>query len=306
MTSAASRPRTRGFALVIVLWMLAMLAALAMSVAATGRVETQVAATDLASARARALSEAGVHHGIVRLLNQEEPGEVRVDGTPYVAAIAGAEVSVAIQDEGGRVDLNAAPPPALAGLFAAAGLDESQADALAGAVADYRDANDERHLNGAEAGDVAQAGWPHPPKNAPFDTIAELRRVLGMTRDLYDTIAPVITVHSNRSSINPATAPRLALLAVPGVTEETIEALMEARETDFGQAAALVAGQEGAAAGAVGGPVYAIRAAASADGARYVSEGIVWITGDDDRPFWILGWRAPAADDAEAETDDEE
>ncbi|HMM26614.1 MAG TPA: type II secretion system protein GspK, partial [Pseudoxanthomonas mexicana] len=53
-------------------------------------------------------------------------------------------------------------------------------------------------VGGAEDGDYAAAGRPYGAKDAPFETIAELEQVLGMTPDLYARLEPFLTLYSGR------------------------------------------------------------------------------------------------------------
>ena len=64
-------------------------------------------------------------------------------------------------------------------------LDEPSAARLVDAIGDWKDADDLRRPNGAEAADYQAAGSPYLPANALFETVPELQRVLGMTPALY-------------------------------------------------------------------------------------------------------------------------
>src|SRR5688500_11875004 len=57
------------------------------------------------------------------LLDPVTEGRWREDGAVQVLALAGGEVVVSVQDEGGQIDLNAGPAPLLEGLLRAAGHD---------------------------------------------------------------------------------------------------------------------------------------------------------------------------------------
>lgn len=78
--------------------------------------------------------------------------------------------------QGGLLDLHHAPPALLAAL---PGLDE----AVAAAIADWRDVDETPLDGGAERGDGAYTGaaTPYAPRNAPFETLEELRLVRGIT-----------------------------------------------------------------------------------------------------------------------------
>ena len=78
---------------------------------------------------------------------------------------------MSIQDEDGKIDLNAAPDELLRGLFVSAGLDEDAGAALVDAIVDFRDEDDLTRLNGAEDRDYADAGLPYGAKDAPFEAV---------------------------------------------------------------------------------------------------------------------------------------
>ena len=109
------------------------------------------------------------------------------------------------------------------------GLDDAPAAALVDAIADWRDADDLRRPNGAEAPEYRAANLKYVPANAPFETIGDVARVLGMTQAVFQRIAPLITVYSRRPGINPATAARGVLLALPDATPEMVDAYIDQR-----------------------------------------------------------------------------
>ena len=194
-----------GIALVLVLWMLALLSVIAGSLVFSSRTEVLMAGNLASLAQAEALADAGVYKAIHELARpQTDLQRWKGDGLTHLWNFQGAELRVTILDESAKVDLNAAPTVLLKGLFRALGVAESDADALADAVADWRDADDLRSLHGAEKADYAAAGRDYGPANAPFETIEELRQVLGMSDDLFRKLEPLVTVYSRQPGINTA------------------------------------------------------------------------------------------------------
>ena len=55
---------------------------------------------------------------------------------------------------------------------------------LAAAIVDWRDADDDISTNGVEVDTYLRLPTPYVPKNAPFETVEELRMVYGMTPEL--------------------------------------------------------------------------------------------------------------------------
>ncbi len=196
----------------------------------------------------------------------------RSDGTVTVWRFGGGRVRVSIQDEDGKIDLNAAPDGLLRGLFLSVGLDEDASAALVDAIADFRDRDDLHRLDGAEDRDYADAGLPWGAKDAPFEAVEELQQVLGMTGEIYRRVAPALTVHSGRRGLDPQVAPRKALLALPGIGPEEAESFLAARAE--GNAESLPGAQGGETTSRE--RVFTIRAEAQAEsGAVFVREAVV-------------------------------
>ena len=140
--------RQRGVALLLVLWACTLLAILLGGYAALARTEALQARYQFAQTQAHYAAEAGIMRGFYGLHDLLAARRWIGDGRVYSFRYGDATVKVSALDESGKVDLNAASPQVLQGLFQAAGLAPEQASALAANVVDWRD------LPG-QAGDVA-------------------------------------------------------------------------------------------------------------------------------------------------------
>ncbi len=222
--------RQRGVALLIVLWISVLLAVVVGGYLLLARTESLLARNLVDSARARVAAEAGIHRAVVELRNPDLEQRWLGDGRPYRFELDGIEIEVRLQDETGLVDINLADELMLARLLEFnTDLEESEREALVQAILDYRDPDDLPRLNGAERDEYEAAGLPYGPKNAPFDTVAELQQVLGMTWRLFQQLEPAITVHSGRPSVNPAFAPAQVLQLLPGMDLELARQYVEQR-----------------------------------------------------------------------------
>lgn len=228
------RERQRGIALVTVLWLLLLLSLLAMGALRDARTESNLTRNSLEAAEARSLADAGIQRAILELLKDDDERVWRHDGSSNPWIFGDGQLRIAISDEGGKIDLNRASPLLLKGLLRAAGVERRTADALADAVIDYRDDDSLRRLNGAEDQDYRDAELPYEAKDAPFERVEELRQVVGMTESLFARIEPAVTVHSRNAKINIAAAPKLALLALPGVAPSDVDAYLAGRQTSQG------------------------------------------------------------------------
>ncbi len=215
--------------LVVVLWLIALLAVMAVSQTAATRTETVMVGNALEVAAARHAAQAGIQ--LALLDRYRDPGQRlwRADGTLYPVAYGDTRLWVAVEDEAGKVDLNGASGPLLQALFAGAGVDEEEAARLADAVLDWRDPDDLRRLNGAEQDDYAAAGLPYGPRNGPFRSLDELALVLGMTPALYQTVAGSITLYSGSRGFDPLVAPEAVLRLLPGLGAGELDAFLTLR-----------------------------------------------------------------------------
>ncbi|WP_157845907.1 type II secretion system protein GspK [Kiloniella litopenaei] len=76
-------------------------------------------------------------------------------------------------------------------------------DSLTAAVLDWRDRNDIKRLNGAERRDYTAQGRTYGPGNGPFTTLQEVKGLLGISPDLFEKIAPHITLTSQQRGFDP-------------------------------------------------------------------------------------------------------
>ena len=189
--------RQQGAALVIVMWLVALLTALVGAYAASARIEYMQGRGLHDAVVAESAARAGLEYALVRV-QAPDPGFAWLpDGRPYRWSFGAAELEVRIVDESGKVDLNAVDAGLLGSLFRVLGADDGRADAVAAAIVDWRDGDDlTQPMGGAEDPEYASAGLPYGAKDAPFESIAELEQVLGMDRPLFEATVRHVTVYS--------------------------------------------------------------------------------------------------------------
>src|SRR5262245_60462369 len=121
-TERTSTTRQRGFVLIVVLSALGLLAVVAASFAQIARSHVKAVHAAGESARAEALADAGVQLVILDLVGAREahpsPRRFQLDGTPLSCRLGGddATLTVVLQDEAGKVDINIATEPLLRAL----------------------------------------------------------------------------------------------------------------------------------------------------------------------------------------------
>lgn len=232
MGGAVWRRRTQGFALVSVLWLIVLLSVLAMGLSYASRQSTQAMISLVGGTEARYLAEGGVQLVTMNLLSRDPVDRLLADGETIDVALPGGHVEVTVSDENGKVDINAAREPLLARLFYSLDVDQAIADALADAVADFRDEDDLTRLNGAEDADYLAAGLPAGAKDAPFTSVEELQQVLGMTPDIYRAVRPYVTIYSRHQGINPEVAPLQVLIALSDNSPMSLDSYVRFRRAN--------------------------------------------------------------------------
>lgn len=222
--------------MVLVLWLLALLSLMAGAHSYATRAETWLTVHALDRARARAAAEAGIWLAVADLLSPPSAQRWPRDGTPIAVNFEAGTVALRIQDEAGLIDINSADDALLQGLLSNAARPGEDVTSLLNALLDWRDPDPDRRDAGAEDADYRHV--PHDSKDGPFNSIEELRRVAGMSDEIYRSIRRAVTIHSMQPGINPALAPRAVLEAVPGSRADLIDAYL-ARRHEPGQTAAI-------------------------------------------------------------------
>ncbi len=300
MKRFSRRGRQSGIALILVLWVTILLTVIAGSFAFAMRTDMQVVRNSVSLARAQAAADGGMYRALYESYKPFNDLERwKADGTEHEVVVGDATVRVSALDESGKIDINTASPELLKGLFVSIGLEDEAATALVDAIQDWRDSDDLTRPHGAEEREYQAAGLKYKPANLPFQTVDELRLVLGMKPDIYRRVENLITVYSRQPGLNLNIAPREALLAIPGVTADQVDTFIAQRE------AARAANQPlplfPAAqrfAGAAFNLAFSLRADARLeDGTVFVREAVVQVLPDPKRPYAFLAWKemVPAA-----------
>jgi general secretion pathway protein K len=228
--SRRRRAGASGVALIFVLWLLALLTLLLGSFALITRTESLQARHLFDTTRARYAAEAGINQAAWALSLPDPTLRWLPDGREYRIQFEEAEVSIRITDESGLIDLNAADAQTFVNLFVTTGVELTEATAIAESILDWRDGDDLKLLNGAEDSDYRAAEFPYGAKDAPFDLVAELQQVMGVSYELYQRIAPALTVYSGQAVPNLAYAPVEVLRAFPNIDPAMAQMLIEQRQ----------------------------------------------------------------------------
>jgi len=253
--SPAARPerflRERGIALIMVLWIMAIIIVITFSLSLTVRTELFSTNTFKEEMHNKLLAEAGLQRGILEIYYRrimsnkvaasDESRPCRVDGTLYKGRIGEDPYAFSLTDESGKININLLSDSTgiiLNNLLVGQGIDKSLADTIVDSLLDWKDADDLQRLHGAESDYYQRQPRPYRAKNAGLDSPEELLFVKGMTADILygDEKKPglirFITVSSGTNKININTAEADVLRALPFMSEDSVKKIMDYRSAD--------------------------------------------------------------------------
>lgn len=296
--SRVQRSPQRGAALLLVLWLLALFTGLVAVFAVTARTEGVQGRFLARSTAARYAAEAGLELAAVHLSGPDMLRRWVPDGRPNRVEFEGYSLEVRVLDESAKVDLNVAPPELLIGLMTAVGADYDRARQIAGAVADFRDADNLlTPEGGAEDPQYQAADLPHGAKDRPFESPTELRQVLGMDQALYEKLLPHVTVYTGLARPNPTFASPQVLQAL-GLPADQLALILSQRTQAVPGQVPLDPAQIGSLA-AQGTGTYSISSLATrADGSRAQLRAAIRIGsgGSFGQLYLPLSWRVGESD----------
>ena len=302
---ASCRPQ-RGIALIAVLWLTVLLTVIASGFAFSMRGGALAARNTMSVAQARAAADGAVDRVVFELGRPRNTPDVWLpDGRVRAWTDGEIAISSTAVDESALIDLNTAADPLLKGLLEnVGGLDPDASERVLEAILDWRDPDDLKRPNGAEADDYRAAGLKYVPTNARFASVGELQRVLGVTPALMARISGSLTVYSQQRGINTATAPRNSLLALPGVTPDVVDAFIASRSDALANQLP-VPPFPPAQAFPGSSPVWRIHVEAKTpDGVTFARDAVVRQQNDPRQPTIVLLWQEGESQQRPALTDD--
>jgi general secretion pathway protein K len=197
----AALANEKGVALMIVLWVMAILMIIVTEFVYTMKVDSAAAGNFKDEAAASYLASAGVNASLAVISNEydlvcagtggglvfkkRENGVLRDIEMKSVFELGGGQVSYSIEDESGKININSASRETLVELLRTTGVDTAERDMIADSILDWIDPDDEHYLNGAETDYYSSLSHPYKAKNGPVDTIEELLLVRGMTPEIF-------------------------------------------------------------------------------------------------------------------------
>jgi general secretion pathway protein K len=237
--SSGHRSGKEGFALILVIWGLGLIALIALTVITAGRYRVLATANLIENAKAEALAEAGINlfrlefhaaftSGSLSTLRFATNGETLLCAMPQ-----GALAALALEDEGGKADLNSASPQLISALLRGFGASSEEADRVAKAIAEFSRPEADAVIEELAFRAYEADGRPYGPKKSPYITVLELDQVMGMRPDLLRAVLPYLTVHSQRPGVDPRVAAPALLGALAGLEPARVAQLVGAVPTDL-------------------------------------------------------------------------
>lgn len=222
-----------GFSLLLVVWLAALLGAVGLHWSVSTRQQLAVLTNQIQRIETSVAAEAGL--AVIRarldqrlLLQASEALEIDPWRTDRPVTFSG-EVSpesdlhwrATVDDLGRRINLNVVDAVQLRRFLVWFAIDSREAARIADATLDWRDADDWSRVEGAEREAYLASGSAALPTNRPFERLREWSSVQGVTEEIYDRVAPHLSVVGS-GRINVITAPDPVLLSLPGFGPEAL------------------------------------------------------------------------------------
>ncbi len=293
LSSRKIATRQSGIALIIVLWIMTLLMLIASSFIHAMRTEINIVGNSVTRAKLEAAANAGVQRAILEMVKPPQLADRwNTYGVPQAWNFQGQTLQVSLLDESGKIDINVGNEALMRGLFRSQGATEEEAAALMDAVLDWRDADSLKRPRGAEEPEYAAAGLSYKPANATFQSIEELRLVMGMTPALYQRLSPWITIYSRQAGINSQIASREVLRAIPGATDQQIDEYLKQRDQARANKLPIPVFGPASMYPSFGNGVMNVRVEASSeDGTTFVREAVVLRLPFPKRSYTFLRWQ---------------
>lgn len=175
------------------------------------------AASTLSTAINQRSSSGGALSTFVRVGIPDRPIEVTVDGTRF---------NVTMSDDAGLLNLNTADEGQLTRYFALKGFEPPLNEELAQQILDWRDADSFVHPRGAEREQYERRGVTI--RNGPIRALEELLYLPSMRRDIFERIAPDVTLQGD-GKVHVGSASREVLLSVEDMNPAAVQEVLRLR-----------------------------------------------------------------------------
>jgi len=210
------RPFQCGSALILVLWISLLLSLILVGIITVSRSELRTT---------RAQQEAFLTHNAAITALEAAAFQITdrrdqsANFTSMTIQVNDYSVKVEKSDEAKKLDINLASEVELTRFFIFLGEEIEVAQKIAANIIDWRDADDIARPNGAERRDYVRARDGRRPANRAFQSISELKEVLGVTSEMVECAMSGLTIFGEQTG--PDAQFLTALYQKPYPREET-------------------------------------------------------------------------------------
>ncbi len=257
--------QAKGVALVMVLWVVAILSVIVLEFCFAMRTEVNLTNHYKEELQLYAMAEGGVQRAVAELIYkhdarvqqmrktlklEEVPPEKMAwvtDGRPYLLPFEQGVCEVRVMSEAGKININIVSESMLRKIIGNLGLEGEERDVVVDSILDWRDPDDFHRINGAENDYYQSLKEPYYCKNGNLDSMEELLLVRGVTPDLFygkkggkkegegenaDRIGlrDIFTLYSTGEQIDINSATPVALRFVLGIPAGVARLIVKARE----------------------------------------------------------------------------
>ena len=253
-----------GIALVLVLWVVAILSVVVLEFCYAMRTEINITHHYREDLQLQAIAGGGVERAIAELVCKNDPGvqqfrksmedqipsdkkEWMADGRPYSLTFDQGVCEVRVTSEMGKININQVSDTLLRRIIENVGLQPETKDIIVDSILDWRDSDDLQHVNGAENDYYQSLKEPYNCKNGNLDSIEELLLIRGVTPDIFFgrqtvkkgeesslpkpiALKDIFSIYSGGEQIDINSAPLPVLRAVLGFPMELSQRVIEARK----------------------------------------------------------------------------
>lgn len=319
--------REQGLILIVVLWVLLAISLLAVSFSASIRTEVDAARAVVDQKQSYYIARAGMEYALYRILETQSAFfQARQNQRPEMEDLpevlrgqtslkfGAGQADVEIIDETGKLNVNLAPDFLIFNLLIMLGIPPDQADVITDSIEDWKDPDDLIKPFGAESDYYMGLEEPYRAKNGFLDVPEELMLIQGVTPEIYYGrkglteageaveyygLQKYITTFSNINRINVNSAPLPVLAAIPEMTVETAQQIIQLREemplTNISEVSARIPGLSGEAQGFLSNlrtNIYTLISLGRIDNSKVTSRirAVVRVDGSGRKGYAVLYW----------------
>jgi len=263
-TSNLGLRNSKGVALIMVLWVIAILSVVALEFCFAMRTEVNITKNFKEELQFYAMAQGEVQRAVTELIYRHEPSvqqmrktlkpeevppekrEWITDGRPYTLSFDQGKGEIRIMGEAGKVNINLVSDKLLRKIIGQFGLEGEARDVVVDSIQDWRDPGELHRINGAKNEYYQSLKEPYNCKNGKLDTIEELLLVRGVTRELFygkevrkgeggekvekTGLKDIFSIYSAGDQVDINSAPSPVLRFVLGVPIEVAQNIVKGRQ----------------------------------------------------------------------------